>query len=245
MRKAWVALLLVAVVGVAALGSFGSYQSTQTFLAIASPQSYQRFTGETNGAFFTNNLGVAVTGLRVTFAGSVSPVSGYGIGATGSFASSGNELAVFAGTIPAGGTVYVEWPSGAPDIVAAAWLQGEDVAGLINLYEIVALIQGREEGTAVAHFPVASLELRIDLDGSRSRSPSERPIVRYVWEWSDGVVQEGVTATRTFTFSVNWQTGQTQRDDIHAVTLTVWNAAGESSTVTTEFPGMKIVINVN
>jgi hypothetical protein len=136
--------------------------------------------------------------------------------------------------------VYLEWPSGAPDIVAAAWMQDGDIAGLINLYEVVALIQGHAVLTLKGFILGSTLvEIQVDLDGSRSKSPSERPIVRYVWEWSDGVVQEGVTATRTFPAAIPWQLGQ-QAVGVGSVTLTVWNSAGESSSVTLDIPAVTV-----
>jgi hypothetical protein len=224
MRKLLGLLVLLAVVsvGLAARDTI----LTETFVATASA-SYQRFTSDNNVALLTNDLGVGVTGLRVTFSDPVSSVAGQGIGASVSIVSNVEGVVVLSGDIPANGTVDVGWPAGSGEIVAAEWLQGGNAAGAVNLHAPMAAFHGRCE-LYFSYTQHTHIMAEVRLDGTLSTSPDGSPIVRYLWEWSDGMAQEGPIATQR---AVVNPFAIMDGEQFAGATLTVWNAAGESSTV--------------
>lgn len=225
MRKVLGALVLVVAIGLT-LAARGP-ELTQSFVAVAS-SSYQRFSSNNEGALLTNDLGVSVTGLRITFSAPVPSAAGIGIGAAVSIVSNEAGIVVLGGSILAGGTVSVEWPVGTAEIVQAEWLQDGDVAGVVDLHRPIAGILGHTQ-LSVSFNGAPHLALEVRLDGGLSRSPDGTSIVRYLWEWSDGTIQEGAAAARTFSIDFFGLFFGQQTED---VTLTVWNAAGGSSSVT-------------
>ena len=166
--------------------------------------------------------------LRVTFSGPVTSVTGEGIGADVSVASNAGGVVVFAGDILAYGTVSVEWPLGSADVVSAEWLQGELVAGTVDFHTPTAVMSGQTVFSIVFD-GMPHLFYDVSLDGGMSRSPDGSSIVRYLWEWSDGVTQEGENASRTLDINLGPFFGREQENE--TVTLTVWNAAGKSASV--------------
>jgi hypothetical protein len=228
MRRLWVALILVGVIGVVALGGRDFWLDTQSFVDTASV-AYQRFASDNEGALLMNTTGGSVTGLRVTFSGPVSSVRGEGIGSAVEVSSNEGGVAMFSGEIPASGTVYVEWPLGEAEIAAAEWLQGDAVVGTIDLHAPMAVMSGQSD-VGVTFFDMPQAFAQVWATGDLSRSPDGSPIVRYLWEWSDGTSQEGADVSRTFVVELTdelWEARQRE-----SVTLTVWNAAGRSSSVT-------------
>ncbi len=226
MRKALCAWVLVGVIGLVVFGGQLLWEGTQTFLGVG-PSPYQRFTSDNDGALLTNDTGASVTGLRVTFSSAVSPVTGEGIGATVTVESNADGVVMLVGDIPVCGTVSVEWPVDSAEIVSAEWLQGDAVVGAVDIHVPMAVMSGRSE-IAVTLDDTSLLSVQTRLGGGLSRSPDESPIVRYLWEWSDGTSQEGQNVTRTLLIDLGpfWEEQVTA-----SVTLTVWNAVGESSSV--------------
>jgi hypothetical protein len=230
MRKALCTCILVAVIGVVACAGRGDLEQSWSFLA-QGLSLYQRFTSDSEGALLTNDTGASVTGLRVTFSGPVAPVTGEGIGADVSVVSNADGVVVFAGDIPSYGTVSAEWPLGSAEVASAEWLQGELVAGTVDLHTPMAVMSGQAVFSIVFD-GMLHLSFDVSLDGGMSRSPDGSPIVRYLWEWSDGVTQEGENASRTL--DMNLGPFFLRKQENETVTLTVWNAAGESASVSHE-----------
>jgi hypothetical protein len=227
MRKVLCALALVGILGMAALGAQW-FSETRSFVDIASTP-YQRFASSSEVAIIMNDTGGAATGLRITYSSPVTPVVANGIASSVAVVSNVDAVVVLSGDIPVNGTVSVEWPLGSAEILAAEWLNGDAVAGAVDLHAPIAVISGQSD-VALTFFDMPAVVAQVSATGDLSRSPDGSPIVRYLWEWSDGVSQEGSDVSRTFVIELGddrWDFRQSE-----SLTLTVWNAAGGSSSVT-------------
>jgi hypothetical protein len=228
MRKALCTLVLVGVFGLAALAGWGFEIGAEPVIDKA-VVSYQRFAAQEEEALLTNMTGGPVVGLRVTFSAPVAPITAVGIAASVEIVSSDGGVLVLSGDIPASGTVSLEWPLGSGDIVAAEWLRNDGVAVPVDLGAPMAIMRGIFTA-AVVFEDLPCICIEASLSGRMSQSRDGGEIVRYLWTWSDGVTQEGPNVARIITYEL--------LDDVWevavrvGVTLTVWNSAGQRSTVT-------------
>ncbi len=231
MRKVLVASIMVLLGTAVAYAGFGPLVQEVPFLDTAPAGAYQRFASDSNGALFTNLVGADVTGLRIEFSSPVASLAGYGVGASVVVSSNEAGVAVLTGSIPQYGTVGISWPLDESVIVKAEWLNGDAVAGAVDLHTPIAKMWGTL-ALSISFEQFLYLNLGVSLSAGMSSDPDGAPIAQYLWEWSDGVVQEGAAVTREWQLSIfpffEESFGVT-------VTLTVRNAAGESSTLTHRF----------
>jgi hypothetical protein len=218
-------VLAVVLFGIAVTCSAGAwFDEHQSFVAIAQDHEYQSFAYDANGAMITNLSGEPLTGLRITFSGPVPGFFAYGIGATVGLDSNEGGTVILIGDIPAYGSVVIGWAAEGVGVTGATWLSEGTAVGDVDIAAPIAVMKG-ELDVSPKEFPF--VQAVVTLDGGQSRSPGS-PIVSYTWEWSDGLIQHGETTTRTELVSVF---GELNYAGL-TVTLTVVNAAGESSTVT-------------
>jgi hypothetical protein len=225
---------------------------TETFQALGPTPAYQFSPGPPPSAIFTNLTGDDVVGLKLTFTAAVPSLSGYGVGANATLASNAGLMAVFEGDISDYGGVYAQWDETAASVLVAQWLLADGSSVPVDLHQPLAKMVGSVDygqfGLSVSSqaFGLAaptngpSIRIRFSatfsLDGSRSTTFDNNDIVRYQWEWHDGLVQEGPTAERTIrkTLAISPSPGLLS-PFVGSVTLTVWSANGASSSVTKAF----------
>ncbi len=249
----------VALVGLFAIGlvsgtalAAGFAIRTQTFQALAPTPPYQLFLGPPRSAIFTNLTGEDAVGLQLIFSSAVPSLSGYGIASDATLVLSEGLMATFEGDIPNYGGVYAEWDETDAKVLVAQWLLADGSTLPVNLHQPFARMMGTVtyslsiaagslplgEGPVVAGdgFITPQIEVMFDLDGSLSTTFDGTDIVRYKWEWDDGVMQEGPTAERTILMSIDvGPIGGRISHHIASVTLTVWGLDDSSSSVTKSF----------
>ena len=250
-RVALVGLFVIALaVGAALAGSLDI--RTETFQALAPTPAYQFAPGPPPSAIFTNLTGEDVVGLKLTFTSAVPSLSGYGVGSDASLTSNSGLLATFEGTIPSYGGVYAEWDETEARVLVAQWLLADGSSVPIDLHQPFAKMAGTAayalrvyiDSVPTSGRPILANGLTIkpqilasfSLDGGRSTTFDSNDIVRYQWEWDDGLIQEGPTVERTLIKTLDEApfTG-TLSSYIGSVTLTVWSTNGASSSVTKAF----------
>jgi hypothetical protein len=239
-RGARAALIAMVVIGVAAgivykdaLAYNGRF--AESFQALAPTPAFQLFLGPPRSAIFTNLSGQEVVGLKLTFSAPMPSATGYGIGADATVASNKDLTLIFDGAIGPFGGVYAQWNEEDAQVLVAGWLTEDGSTIPIDLHEPFA----RMSGTATYWSGIVGLGVVINvsivLDGGLSTTYDGSEIVRYRWEWEDGLIQEGPTAERMLSVPYDFHAFLHAPESLTSVTLTVWTPNGSSSSVTRQF----------
>jgi PKD repeat protein len=170
---------------------------------------------------FTNETGITVDGLLLVFSEPVAALNWLAIGGDLALASNADGQILFEGSLLPYGTLVADWPGDGPRLTQAAWLVDGDAVE----YLCVSCPTAR-----ISFLPMRPLvgDL-VQFTASSSFDPDGEPLVRYLWEWSDGPTDEGETTERTFTSSGEYE-----------VTLTVWNTDLQTGSRTMPFSVAKV-----
>jgi WD40 repeat protein len=176
--------------------------------AVAESFDFYRAGSDAVGLF--NNLtGEEVDGLILRFSGSAIPTNAIGIGGSMQLASNQRGELQYSGFVVPNGTWEVDWAWEGPRLEYATWLHNGAVVGEIPLHNPTA---------AFGMMSVGVQSIRFFAPGSAD--PDGFPLVRYLWQWSDGVEAEGVSVDRTLI------PGE------YEVALTVWDVDGNKASRT-------------
>ncbi len=195
--------------------------------AAATPaKAYEFIQTDRNVSLFHNLSDATYVGLRIVFAGDVTPTQAIGIGASFEPVSNEAGVLVYEGSIPPFGAFEVDWALDGPRVHAAFWIDTDGVEHPIDVhspyarmwYEIPPGTDEWVEG-CVSYVPID-----IQFKGNWSKDPDGLPLVRYRWSWSDGLAIEGEIVERPF-----------RRPGRYTVILTVWDVEGLPHSVTDTF----------
>ena len=195
-------------------------------VAATSAKTYEFIQTDRNVALFLNLDDVTYVGLRIVFAGDVTPTQAIGIGATLEQVSNENGTIVCEGSIQPFGMLEVDWALDGPRIDAAFWIDSDGAEHPIDVHSPYArmwfrLPLGTDEW---AEGCVSYVPIDVEFKGNWSKDPDGPPLVRYQWSWSDGFAIEGEIVERQFR-APGWYT----------VILTVWDVEGLMHSVTDTF----------
>lgn len=170
--------------------------------------------GDLAVGFFNNETGQTVDGLLLEFSGPVEIQNSIGIGGNLELVSRENGVLQFSGDLVPLGTWEVDWLWDGPKLTRAAWLRQGRVVQEIDVHAPTAhfMVVGSMVGD-----PVRFIALN-------SRDPDGEPLVRYLWEWDDGVTAEGYEVVRRFDAA-----------GTRSVTLTVQDLEGKTGTKESSF----------
>ena len=189
---------------------------------------FQFYRTEWAVALFTNGTAETFHGLRIGFPSDVTPTQTLGIGTNLTLESSEEGILRFEGTIPPLTTWEIDWPIDGPRIVDAAWVRADGSEVPIDTHAPIADMRISfplglwgfcPEERRIPFFPIDGT-----FSAAGSYDPDEEPLTDYQWEWSDGERARGSRVERWF-----------YRPGRYTVTLTVWDAQGDSDTVTKIF----------
>jgi hypothetical protein len=229
-RIALVGLLLVGFVATVSLAKRWDFQE-EPFMALGTTPAYQAFAGALSGAIFTNTTGQAATGLLVMFSSAVPSASGYAIAGDVTLVSNENRVVQFDGDIPSYGAVYVQWEEDGVQVLDAQWVVADGPNVPVDLHQPLAGLSGTVTETFAGFFDGATISGLIVVSGHLSTAFDGSDIVRYVWEWDDGLVQEGMAVERTYELAYSYLDFE-ESYTAGTVTLTVWTSRGASASAT-------------
>ena len=155
---------------------------------------------------FNNLTGADVDGLFLRFSGPLTPENAVGVEADMQLESDVDGQLRYSGFVRPQGMWEVDWLSNGPRLEYAAWLADGVVVEEIWVHSPTAVANVIVEGDTVS------------VSAAGSGDPDGFPLARYLWQWSDGTLTEGVSATR-------WLA-----PGHYAVTLTVWDVDGNTGT---------------
>jgi len=195
-------------------------------VAATSARAYEFIQTDRNVALFHNLNDVPYVGLRIVFAGDVSPTQAIGIGVTFEQVSNEAGVIVYEGTVERFGTFEVDWTLGGPRVHAAFWIDADGAEHSIDVHSPHArmwfeLPPGTDEW---ADGCVSYVPIDVEFKGDWSKDPDGLPLVRYQWSWDDGFAVEGPNVERTFELP-GWYT----------VIFTVWDVEGLLHSATDTF----------
>lgn len=165
-------------------------------------------TGFTHIGFFNNTTGVPVDGLIIRCTKPLESMYAVGVGADMRLVSSSESEVVYHGAVAPGGTWEVDWEGDGFHLDSATWMLGEEAVEEIDVHA----------PTARLHLRPGLHPLEVVLSARGSIDPDGLPLVRFVWQFTDGVTLEGQDVARTF-----------PRAGRHTVWLTVFDAEGKAS----------------
>jgi hypothetical protein len=195
---------------------------------VAGARSYTFYASSENSGIFRNETGLTANALILTFAADVEILEIVCIGGDLTLDSSVGGFVILKGTVPPFGSVEVVWAASGPALQAATWRTTPFAMHRIDVVsptaDLFVLSQAEEFELGMM---LSDMNYDFEMQGLGSTDP-DGEIVKYLWEWSDGVTDEGVYTTRNV---ANLALGH----HVLTVTLTVIENDGNSDSVSRTF----------